>query len=157
MWLPVSAPRPISSGDCAMRTKRREPSGEITSRTASARAEIWASGIGFLVVVIVARRLARKTKLDLTTPAYYKSCGIGANRTYSRESRNGFGDDGGELMRKGVFAVVCLVLSGWGAAVPTAAQETTGTISGTVLDAQGAAVPNATVTIKNTDTNVVIR
>src|SRR3989441_10403999 len=60
-------------------------------------------------------------------------------------------------MRKGVFAVVCLLLSGWGAAVPTAAQETTATISGTVLDAQGAAVPNATVTIKNTDTNVVIR
>src|SRR5712691_275301 len=54
MWLPVSAPRPISSGDCAMRTKRREPSGEITSSAASARAEIWASGIGSLDTGIVA-------------------------------------------------------------------------------------------------------
>src|SRR4029077_5697274 len=34
-WLPVSAPRPIIKGVCVMRAKRRAPSGETTSRTAS--------------------------------------------------------------------------------------------------------------------------
>src|SRR5437773_6976017 len=34
------------------------------------------------------------------------------------------------------------------------AQETRGTISGTVLDAQGTSVPGATVTVLNLDTNV---
>src|ERR1044072_3390210 len=34
------------------------------------------------------------------------------------------------------------------------AQETRGTISGTVLDEQGTSVPGATVTVLNVDTNV---
>src|SRR5450755_3319363 len=39
----------------------------------------------------------------------------------------------------------------------TSAQETTGTILGTVTDSSGAVVPNATVTITNTDRGAVIR
>src|ERR1700676_4394516 len=34
-WLPVSEPRPIRKGVCAMRTYLRAPSGEMTSSTAS--------------------------------------------------------------------------------------------------------------------------
>src|SRR6266699_5850329 len=34
-WFPVSAPRPIKKGVCVMRTYRRAPSGETTSRTTS--------------------------------------------------------------------------------------------------------------------------
>jgi carboxypeptidase family protein len=37
------------------------------------------------------------------------------------------------------------------------AQQVTGNISGTVKDSSGAVVPNATVTITNTDKNVVVR
>ena len=37
------------------------------------------------------------------------------------------------------------------------AQETTGSIAGTVTDPSGAVVPNATVTITDTDKNVVVR
>jgi len=37
------------------------------------------------------------------------------------------------------------------------AQEITGSIAGTVKDSTGAVVPNATVTITNTDRNAVIR
>src|SRR5262249_49506734 len=37
------------------------------------------------------------------------------------------------------------------------AQEVTGSISGTVKDPQGAVVPSATVTITNTDNNVIVR
>src|SRR5258706_14734388 len=40
------------------------------------------------------------------------------------------------------------------AAVVVGAQETRGTISGTVLDAQGTSVPGASVTVLNLDTNV---
>ncbi|HET8667882.1 MAG TPA: carboxypeptidase regulatory-like domain-containing protein, partial [Terriglobales bacterium] len=46
--------------------------------------------------------------------------------------------------------ILVLASSGW-------AQEITGTIVGTVKDPTGAVVPNATVTITNTDKNVVIR
>ncbi len=57
-------------------------------------------------------------------------------------------------MRKGVFAVVCLVLSAW----PAAAQEITGSVFGTVMDKSGAIVSGATVTIENADKNdTVIR
>src|SRR5713226_3701962 len=38
-----------------------------------------------------------------------------------------------------------------------AAQEITGTIAGSVLDKTGAGVPNAAVTVTNTDQNIVIR
>src|SRR5690348_5798826 len=37
------------------------------------------------------------------------------------------------------------------------AQQVTGNISGTVKDSSGAVVPNATVTITNTDKNIVAR
>jgi len=40
---------------------------------------------------------------------------------------------------------------------PLAAQEVTGTISGTVTDSSGAVVPGAKVTITNTDRNAVVR
>src|SRR5439155_1244724 len=48
-----------------------------------------------------------------------------------------------------IAIVICLVL----AAIPAAAQETRGTISGTVHDAQGV-IPGATVKVTNTGTTV---
>ena len=48
----------------------------------------------------------------------------------------------------------CVMLFLLGATVVVGAQETRGTISGTVLDAQGTSVPGATVTVLNLDTNV---
>src|SRR5690348_14827020 len=56
------------------------------------------------------------------------------------------------LFRLAVIAALCCWLAG--AAI---AQEITGNIAGTVKDPQGAVVPNATVTITNTDKNAVIR
>jgi hypothetical protein len=47
-----------------------------------------------------------------------------------------------------LFAVACLV------AVPSDAQQTLGSVNGTVLDASGAAIPGATVTITDPDINV---
>ena len=48
----------------------------------------------------------------------------------------------------GVIAVLIL------AAIPVAAQLPTGTILGTVKDSSGASIPGATVTLRNTDTNL---
>ncbi len=53
-----------------------------------------------------------------------------------------------------IFAMVGMLLGLAGAAV---AQQVTGSISGTVKDSSGAVVPNATVTLTNTDQNVVVR
>ena len=46
------------------------------------------------------------------------------------------------------FVMVCLVALD----VPAAAQQTTGTIAGRIVDDQGAAVPGVTVTGRNTET-----
>jgi len=48
------------------------------------------------------------------------------------------------------FLLIFLCSTGW-------AQEVTGSIAGTVHDSTGAVVPNATVTVKNTDRNAVMR
>src|SRR5882757_4653652 len=53
---------------------------------------------------------------------------------------------------RGVLALLFMTLS-----VLAVAQNVTGSISGTVKDPSGALIPNATVTITNTDTNQVIR
>src|ERR1700683_436623 len=55
------------------------------------------------------------------------------------------------------FAVLCVFLSSLLASRSALAQDTTGSIAGTVFDANGAAVANATVTATNTDKNAVIR
>src|SRR5258707_2571707 len=52
-------------------------------------------------------------------------------------------------MRRYLFGAAVFVLL---ACVSAFAQQTTGTITGRVLDQQGAAVPGATVTAKNPDT-----
>ncbi len=53
-----------------------------------------------------------------------------------------------------VFLAVLLV---WGAGSPLAGQDISGTIDGAILDPSGAPVPNAKVTITNTDRNQVVR
>ena len=57
-------------------------------------------------------------------------------------------------MRRRIILVLGLLLC---ATLPAAAQEITGTIVGTVQDAQNKVVPNATITLVNTDRNVVVR
>ena len=51
------------------------------------------------------------------------------------------------------FSFCLLVSLCFAASVMAQTQSTTGTIQGTVLDANGAALPGATVDIKNVDTN----
>lgn len=55
-----------------------------------------------------------------------------------------------QILRKWIFAVMCIVAT----LTSAHAQEFRGTITGTVNDPQGAVVPNATVTVRNVDTNV---
>ncbi len=61
-------------------------------------------------------------------------------------------------MRSGILVtvVVCLFLVSL-AAGPAWAQEITGTIVGTVQDAQNRVAPNATITLTNTDKGIVVR
>ena len=58
----------------------------------------------------------------------------------------------GKLLRSILAASLCLIAL----AIFSPAQETTGTISGFVHDPSGAAVKDATVTVTNTDRNLVI-
>lgn len=53
-----------------------------------------------------------------------------------------------------VRLALCCLLTFTAAAIPLAAQSTTGTIQGVVQDNQGGVVPGATVTARNVDTNV---
>src|SRR5260370_26343719 len=60
---------------------------------------------------------------------------------------------GGHMrLRIGLIAACWLVST-----LPTAATDITGTIVGTVTDAQNKAIAKATVTLTNTDQNVVVR
>src|SRR5215472_12055063 len=53
-------------------------------------------------------------------------------------------------------SIVCLVAAALGLAVVAGAQESRGTIQGTVKDQQGAVVAGATVTVTNTDTKTTV-
>src|SRR5262245_14239174 len=59
-----------------------------------------------------------------------------------------------ELMLRKTLAVSILLLL---CACALVAQETTGTILGTVTDTTGAIIPHAKVTVTNTDRNAVLR
>src|SRR5262249_27228155 len=50
--------------------------------------------------------------------------------------------------------LLCLLVL---AAIPAGAQQVSGSIAGTVIDSSGAAIPNATIIIKNTEQNSVVR
>ncbi len=52
--------------------------------------------------------------------------------------------------------LVAVVILSLAAQLPPAAQTISGSITGTVLDPTGAAVPQATVTAKNTDQNTAV-
>src|SRR5580692_3472048 len=56
-----------------------------------------------------------------------------------------------ECVRRIMLCVAAVLIL---AAIPAAAQLPTGTILGTVKDSSGASVPGATVTVRNTDTNL---
>lgn len=57
------------------------------------------------------------------------------------------------VKKAAVFMILFLLCT----LLPVAAQETTGTILGTVTDSSGAVVPGATISIANTDKNAVLR
>src|SRR4029077_16553946 len=56
-----------------------------------------------------------------------------------------------EFVRRSIVCLAALLIL---AAIPVAAQLPTGTILGTVKDSSGASIPGATVTLRNTDTNL---
>ena len=55
-----------------------------------------------------------------------------------------------EFVERNMVWLATLIL----AAIPVAAQLPTGAILGTVRDSSGASIPNAVVTVRNTDTNL---
>jgi hypothetical protein len=61
------------------------------------------------------------------------------------------------LRRRRLLPALALVLAFFAVSASAPAQVITGQIDGTVRDPSGAAVPNVTVFIKNTDTNQVVR
>jgi Carboxypeptidase regulatory-like domain/TonB dependent receptor len=56
-----------------------------------------------------------------------------------------------EFVRRSVVCIAAVLIL---AAIPVAAQLPTGTILGNVKDSSGASIPGATVTVRNTDTNL---
>src|SRR5438445_7211922 len=60
---------------------------------------------------------------------------------------------GGDMVLRRILLVILLLCS----CINLAAQDITGTIVGTVKDQSGAIVPNAKVTITNTDTGAAVR
>ena len=60
------------------------------------------------------------------------------------------------MLRKWLCGVV-LLLAAIAGNYPVSAQQITGAITGTVIDASGAAVPGAAVEIRNVDTNLTVR
>ncbi|MBI4463927.1 MAG: carboxypeptidase regulatory-like domain-containing protein, partial [Acidobacteria bacterium] len=58
-------------------------------------------------------------------------------------------------LRRGAFAVVCVLAALLWVTGPVAAQQPTGTILGVVKDATGGVIPGASVTITATDTGMM--
>jgi hypothetical protein len=58
------------------------------------------------------------------------------------------------MLRKLALALICVLLI---SVTPAISQQVSGSMAGTVVDSSGAAVANATITIRNLDKNVVIR
>jgi hypothetical protein len=56
-----------------------------------------------------------------------------------------------EFVRRSIVCIAAVLIL---AAIPVAAQLPTGTILGNVKDSSGASIPGATVTVRNTDTNL---
>src|SRR5579859_8275341 len=74
--------------------------------------------------------------------------------TYPKRFKHRLFSLGGKFMlRKAITIAILLFLS----AFAVMAQETTGTILGTVTDTTGAIIPHAKVTVTNTDRNAVLR
>src|SRR5215216_527574 len=115
------------------------------------------------------------TKGDKTTPALQRasaSCGPGRDILRTHYARPGWRRQGGVERRRnlvrlcnrltssyagwfgrGVLAACALVILGT-LATPLSAQVLYGSIVGVVLDDQGSAIPAATITVLNKDTNL---